>query len=378
MTTREPIYCDITELIANPVRTGIQRVVREVLRTWSSDRPLRLCRFDSSCLNLVEVPQEAIYYLIEPDAVTRRMSFGELQQRIALLVASSPVEAVPAGVMLLAPELFFDESRCRHYLWRMEGAPDRVHILFFDFIPWLHPEVIGVERGNHLMWYIRVAQACQRAGFISDATMRDWQTRIVRDPSRTGVVLPLGTDGLRLRRQRFSAEKRDFVTLGSIDGRKNQKAILAAFQTLWADGLDVSLTLVGQMFESERSVAALLATFADEPRFRHFSAAGDSEVTTILEGARATIYASTVEGYGLPPVESLAAGIPCIASRQVPSLEAVTGGLIALDGTSPAEIAAKVRLMADDVTAERIWGEAATLSLPTWEDFGAAVADWIN
>lgn len=378
MSATLPVYCDITELLANPIRTGIQRVVREVLRNWSSGRRLQLCRFDSARLCLVEVPQEAIYYLIEPDHLTRGMSIEELTTRLTDLMVAAGGREIPLGSTILVPELFFDADRCRHYLYRIQHDADRIFILFFDFIPWLHPEAIGVEQAGPLMWYLRVAQSVQQAAFISDATYRQWGERIVRDTSRHGVVLPLGADGLSLPKQSFSSEKRNFVTLGSVDGRKNQKSILAAFEILWNEGLDVSLTLVGRIFESEAECAALIASLSSNPRFRHFKHASDQDIAEILGGARATIYASALEGFGLPPVESLATGIPCIAGRYIPSLEFVPGGIIELETGTPHEIAAKVRLMADDDAAKKKWEEAQELNLPTWAQFGVALVSWIE
>lgn len=378
MTNLTPVYCDITELVSNPIRTGIQRVAREVIRNWDGKRPLRLCRFDRQLGHVVELPSEASYYLLEPDTVTRSASTSELQSRLADVISSNEVIDVPLKATILIPELFFDELRCRHYLWRLEQFPNKIHLLFFDFIPWLQPDIIGVQRSHSLMWYLHLAQRIQKAAFISDATRRDWATRIVRDEKRSGTVLPLGADGLRLSRQHFATQKRDFVALGSIDGRKNQIAILRAFKKLWAEDVAVGLTLVGRVFDAEEAIRTELEECAEYTHFRHVERAADAEVSQILSDARATIYASTTEGYGLPPVESLYAGIPCIVSRDVPSVANLTAGVRFLDAATPDEIAKQVRALTDDAEAEKAWAEAATLDLPTWKEFGSATSRWVG
>jgi len=373
-----PVYCDITELVSNPIRTGIQRVVREVIRNWDSARPLQLCRFDRALQQLVELPSEASYYLLETDNMTRSATTAELQALLSDLMTRKECKEVPLDATLLIPEVFFDELRCQHYLSRLEHSADKIHALFFDFIPWLQPDIIGVQRSHPLMWYLLFAQQVKKAAFISEATRRIWTTRILRDERRSGVILPLGADGLRLNRQQFAAEKQDFVALGSIDGRKNQLSILRAFKMLWAENSAVGLTLVGRVFEAESEIRAELDDSSKYTHFRHLKCATDGEVRDIMSKARATIYASTTEGYGLPPVESLYAGIPCIASKQVPSVAHISAGVRFLDEATPEAIATQVRALADDLEAEKAWAEAATLNLPTWKDFGAATSRWVT
>lgn len=372
-----PVYCDITELVGNPVRTGIQRVVREAIRNWDGQRALRLCRFDPT-RGLVELPDAVTYYLTEPDEATRSASTADIAERLSELIASHKVHDVPRDATIFVPEVFFDESRCRHHIWRLTQHPKRTYALFFDFIPWLHPDLIGVQRSHPLMWYLRFAQHVGNAAFISESTKRDWANRIIKDEERNGPVLPLGADGLRVSRQTYSKKKRNFVALGSIDGRKNQLSILRAFKKLWADDVDVDLTLVGGVFEAERAIRIELEECARYPNFRHIERANDADVGEILSSARATIYASTVEGYGLPPVESLYAGIPCIVSKRVPSVAHLSGGLRFLDEGTPNEIEEQVRLLLSDAEAEKAWKEAAKLTLPTWQKFGAEVGNWVG
>jgi glycosyltransferase involved in cell wall biosynthesis len=378
MSNEAPVYCDVTELVGNPVRAGIQRVAREVIRNWDSPRPLRLCYFDPVREYLVELPGAVSYYLTEPDEATRSASTATIRARLSELIDSHRGHEVGPGSTIFIPEVFFDEQRCRHYLWRLEADAEKIYALFYDFIPWLYPDLIGVQRSHPLMWYARVAQHVQKAAFISEATERNWATRILRDERRSGTVLPLGADGLRMSRQSFNKKRRNFVAIGSIDGRKNQMSILQAFKELWGDGVSVDLTLVGRVFETEKTIRAELEESKKYPHFRYVEHATDAELGEILADARATIYASTTEGYGLPPVESLYAGIPCIVSRQVPSVEKLPHGVRFLDDATPNEIAKQVRAILSDSEAEKAWKETAKLKLPTWKDFGSATAQWIS
>jgi glycosyltransferase involved in cell wall biosynthesis len=378
MSNETPIYCDLTELVGNPVRTGVQRVAREVIRNWNGTRSLRLCHFDKARGGLVELPGAASYYLTEPDEAARSASVDSIRASLSELIGGYRGKEIGPNSTVFIPELFFDEDRCRHYLWRLGQQPENIYALFYDFIPWLYPDLIGVERSHQLMWYARFAQRIQNAAFISEATRRDWANRICRDERRSGTVLPLGADGLRVPRRSFSKKKRNFVAIGSIDGRKNQMSIVRAFKQLWADGVSAELTLVGRVFEAEEATRAELEEASKYPDFRHVEHATDDELGHILASARATIYASTTEGYGLPPVESLYAGIPCIVNARVPSVEKFTQGVRFLHAATPNEIAKQVGSLLKDAEAEKAWKEAAKLKLPTWKDFGSATARWLE
>ncbi len=198
-------------------------------------------------------------------------------------------------------------------------------MLFFDFIPWLHPDVIGVERAGHLMPYLKLSLLVDRPAFISEQTYDDWRRRILKNPSREGTVLPLGADGLGLERQSFDIAKRNVVCLGSIDGRKNQDLVARAFASAHQAGLDLDLTFVGYAFDKQSKASTeLRRVMASCSRIRHIEGASDIEVLQILRGARATVYLSPLEGYGLPPIESLFSGIPgcCLWNSQHCSLAA--------------------------------------------------------
>jgi glycosyltransferase involved in cell wall biosynthesis len=72
------------------------------------------------------------------------------------------------------------------------------------------------------------------------------------------------------------------------------------------------------------------------------------------------------EGFGIPPVESLKAGVPVITLPQVPSVAILPPlGQIRLADTSAEAVANVVLALEDDRLAGWLWAEAATLDLGT-------------
>lgn len=375
------IYADITELVGNPIRSGIQRVVRSFLSAWIHTGELKVCRFDYGAIDLVEVPEEILTLLLEQDDATKAKSTKDIASEIQAILSVSPIVKVPhEDVHLVIPELFFDPLRVGHYQWRVTCANVKLSMLFYDFIPWLYPDAINVHRAGPLMPYLKLSTLCDNASFISQNTYDDWRLRILHQPERRGMVLPLGADGLDLEQQYFDRNKRDIVCLGSIDGRKNQDLIAQAFERAWEKGLTLNLVLVGYAFDKD-SVAAkeIRRIGARWPNLIHVTNASDQDVLTILRKARATIYMSKLEGFGLPPLESLHAGIPVVVGDGIPSLNGLPdAGQIRIGEVSVAEIEAALWKLEDDRLMSRLWKDTQSLALPTWDDFGRSTFEWLK
>ncbi len=229
---------------------------------------------------------------------------------------------------LLCAELFDDPARAAYYV----ASSARSSWLVYDFLPWLHPEWFPAGPANRLMPFLHALRTVPRLAFISAATARDCAERILRRPP-AGPVIPLGADGLGLARQRFSPAKRDVVMLGTIEARKNAAAAIRAFEMLWREGAELRLVLIGAVEQDALEEQALLRRLAHEDRLVQRGPLPDEEVRDALRAAVALLFPSEGEGYGLPPIEALAAGIPVIVSAALPALDGLPdAGQIRLAG----------------------------------------------
>jgi glycosyltransferase involved in cell wall biosynthesis len=362
-----PLVIDCTELYRNPVRTGVQRVVRELLSHWPHDRlRARVARFDPA-RGLVPLPEQAIRILTDEARGAMSMSHADLID--ALRLVNDDTDLLPSEAHIFIPEVFYDHARCRFYQ-RQQPA-----MLAYDFLPWLRPDLTGSASVAQLMPYLRLLRTVPHVAFISDHTRLEYETRIARRPA-SGPVLPLGADGLRVERQVWHSGRTGYLALGSLDTRKNQHLIVEAFIQLWAKGNKAPLTLIGRAFEGHQ------LEWLDEarrfPLFQWLDSAVDADVANSLRTTRATIYVSEAEGYGLPPAESLAAGVPVIAAASCPSVVMLNpAGMLRLGRITPDEISAAVLTLQNDAAAAELWQEAATARPGTWRDFAWATAEWL-
>jgi glycosyltransferase involved in cell wall biosynthesis len=305
------------------------------------------------------------------------VTVSEEASSIEMMLQSCSVELLPdKNLTMFVPEVFYDANRARWLLRAVKSRAVRLRMFSYDYLPWLAPELINVPQAWPLMHYVAVLMAAEEVAFDSDQTRQEWITRMKRSADGAGPVFVLGYDGLGLEPQVFSPEKRDFVCIGSIEPRKNQDVVLSAFEELWREGLDVSLTIVGKPVSAGSETGRRLAAVEDR-RFRWLRDAPDDALRQALRGARATIFVSSAEGFGLPPFEALGAGVPVIVTEQVPSTrERSPLGQVRLPDATVAGVADAVRLLTDDTAARRLWSEAAGVRLPTWRECSEAILEW--
>ena len=95
--------------------------------------------------------------------------------------------------------------------------------------------------------------------------------------------------------------------------------------------------------------------------------------------ARAMLFPSVGEGFGIPPMEALQAGVPVVVSDTLPALEGLPGGgQIRLAEVSAGAIGQAVRRLLDDGVARALWADAAALDVPGWDVFARRVAAWVQ
>ncbi|MFO7886386.1 MAG: glycosyltransferase family 1 protein [Desulfobacteraceae bacterium] len=106
-----------------------------------------------------------------------------------------------------------------------------------------------------------------------------------------------------------------YLIVSTVEPRKNHAYLLDAFDRLWQRDKDVSLLIIGRR---GWKVEKLIERICSHPRlgknlfFREDI--GDSELQYCYSRARALVFPSIAEGFGLPIIEALNSGLPVIAS----------------------------------------------------------------
>ena len=151
------------------------------------------------------------------------------------------------------------------------------------------------------------------------------------------------------------------LAVGTLEPRKNLQLALRAFMALAQPVRSrFPLVLVGMkgwhQSELERQIAPLVAT--GEVRVLGYLARDD--LAAVTAGARALVYPSLYEGFGLPPLEAMACGVPVIASN-VASLPEVVGDAGIL--VDPADVDGLANAMHRVALDETLHDKLSTLAL---------------
>jgi glycosyltransferase involved in cell wall biosynthesis len=255
-----------------------------------------------------------------------------------------------------------------------------------DLIPITHPEFCRAgEREKHRERMRTVLSSA--AGVIgnSQATLRDLEAfagteKIAPAPA---ISVPLGSDVLnRGSAAQAKTDRPTFVILGTVEARKNHLLLLHVWTRLIQRlGEDAPrLLVIGQRgWECEQVFDLLDRCEALKGVVTEIGYCDDQTLTGHLTSARALLFPSHIEGFGLPLVEALQMGVPVIAS-DLPvfreSVDNIPDYLDPLDG--PAWERAILSYADDGSTArdeqlQRLEGYQA----PTWGDHFAAVNSWL-
>lgn len=137
------------------------------------------------------------------------------------------------------------------------------------------------------------------------------------------------------RGQQLAASERYVLAVGTVEPRKNFPTLVRAFDAIAAADREVVLVIAGQDGWGAEEFSAAVARSPHRDRIRRPGFLDNASRDDLVAGASVLAYPSVYEGFGLPPLEAMQAGIPVVASN-AGSLPEVLGDAAVL--TDPADV----------------------------------------
>ena len=237
----------------------------------------------------------------------------------------------------------------------LDGGPNVV-ITIHDCIFLRHPEWFRWERAQYYRWAgQRSARRSARIIADSEATARDVRECMGIARDRIDVI-PLGVDtafapatpeASAAARVQYGLPDRHFLYVGTLEPRKNLARLVRAWDSVAAD-LPVDLVIAGRDGWKTAEIHAAIQSAKHRDRIHLPGFIAQDDLPAVLSGARAFVWPSLYEGFGLPVLEAMACGTPVLTSNTSSLPEVVGDAALLVDPEDGTAIAAGLRALSQD------------------------------
>ncbi len=248
-----------------------------------------------------------------------------------------------------------------------------------DVIPQLLPEFhLPLNRWYLTLMFPRFLRRADAVIAVSECTKRD-TVRLYGVPEERIHVIYEGVDPrfrpardhavLQQVRGRYHLPQEYILYVGTIEPRKNLTRLLEAYHALRQEGFPHKLVFVGAKGWLYQPVFDRMRELGLEDDVILPGYITDEDLPAIYAGASLFVFPSLYEGFGLPPLEALACGVPAVVSDASSLPEVVGDAALKVPPEDTAALAhAMERVLSDAELAQRLAAAGPDRAgLFTWE-----------
>lgn len=351
------LLVDISNLVVHDARTGIQRVVRNILRELAGAPPpgfdVAPVWFDDA--GVCRYARAFLHRFLARDGAPPTDALADPRPGDVFLGLDLSAHIVPGHAAQFAR-------------WRAQGV--QLHFVVYDLVPVLRPDVVNPLALHHFdRWYPAIGDLADGLCCISRAVaddLLDWcdQARPPRlRPLRVGhfhlggaldAAAGAADAAVAAPAPEWLVARPTVLMVGTLEPRKGYAQSLAAAELLWARGVDANLAIVGKPgWLMDEFAQALRAHPEHGARLHWLDVADDALLLALYQGSSGLLVASEAEGFGLPIIEGARHGLPVLA-RDLRVFREVAGAHAAyFDGHGPEALADALADWLEALTAGR-------------------------
>lgn len=325
---RRQLLLDISELVQRDAKSGVQRVVRSLLRELLLNPPAGWI-------------VEPVYATVETHYRYARRFTSQFLGVYEGWVEDELVDAYPNDIFLGLDLQALVVSAQKDYLlaWRRRGI--KIFFVVYDVLPVLFPQFFTegiqaiyqnwLECINHFDGLACISRtvADEVAVWLRNNNLKRLRPLRISwfhlGANIDNSILTLGLpDDANHMLEEF-ARRPTFLTVGTVEPRKGHAKILGAFELLWKQDIDVNFVIVGKQGWMVEQLVEQIHNHAElGKRLFWLDSVSDEYLEKVYDASTCLIAASDGEGFGLPLIEAAQHKVPIIA-RDIPIFREVAG-----------------------------------------------------
>jgi glycosyltransferase involved in cell wall biosynthesis len=344
----QQLFIDVSILALSDSRTGIQRVVRSILS------------------NVLHTPPKG--WRVEPVFIDKEIGRYRYARKFTCRfldisshwASDDPIDFGP-GDLFVGLDLNFEAAQImKGPLELMASAGVEVSFVAYDLLPVLMSQHFTPKVAKSFEKWLELLSIGDRVVTISQSVADEYGVWLA-DNNVSPELAPdlrwfhLGADvsnsvpttGLPKNASKVLMQlgaRPTFVMVGTVEPRKACDQVLAAFDALWAQGVEANLVIVGKVGWNVRNLVNRLRSHEQKgKKLIWLDSISDEYLEQIYAASDCLIAASHGEGFGLPLIEAARQKLPILA-RDIPVFREVAGDHAAyFDGSNPDALAQAIR-----------------------------------
>lgn len=262
------------------------------------------------------------------------------------------VEVTKGDIFILADVNWGRNIWSRVDEFRAQGV--QVSMILYDLIRVVHPEFCGQRSSEEYVDFLSAAlNKVDSILAISDAVKAELinyhhSNVKFKKPLPPIDYFHLGAElsesnGLEAVRgdlvKLFTSSENVYMVVSTIEPRKNHVYLIDTFDRLWEQGKNVKLLIIGRVGWMVEDLMKRINTHKEfGSRLVVFNDIGDAELAYCYRHAKALVFPSFTEGFGLPIIEALQNNLPVIASDIPVHREIAGDNVMYVDPIKPEEL----------------------------------------
>jgi glycosyltransferase involved in cell wall biosynthesis len=359
---RKPIiYFDCTSTIRSNLKTGVQRVVRELIDKKEEFEKLTGILFEPIC------HQYDWYYKLD-DALKMTEDTKNNYQRI---------QPVYNDIYFCADSYWsYDIIKWLPYF---KNIGTKIVTICYDLIPITQDNLFSLEET------LNFKKATDEIIKYSDLILcisNDTKDELINYISTNNIINYSEIKSFRLAASSFTKKNnnvfdnkyknKDYMLMvGTIEPRKEYYKTILEFEKLWESGFESELYIVGKNNSSYNEFYDKFKEISGKHPVFILTDIDDEELNSLYKNTKAVIVSSSAEGYGLPLAEALQYNKPVYANRLKVFGEFAGSYPIYFDINKKGDLFSKLSVHKDN-----IWFKT-TLNIPDWDESVKEISQYL-